>query len=299
MKFLEFLKLIRAVHWIKNLFIFVPLVFSGHLFQKDYFSLSLIAFFSFSFLTSVVYVINDIFDVENDRKHPKKKFRPIAAGLISKQTALIVALLMLIAASSLAGTLNFRFIFVSIVYLILNVAYTFYFKNVVLLDIFSIAGGFVLRVAAGTVVISVEPSSWLILISLFISLFLAVMKRMSELEVVASTGSQGTRKVLQNYSARFIDQISAVCATGVIICYTLYSVSERTVEILQTENLVYTTPFVVFGIFRYMYLVYHKHQGENTIEILLTDLPTIVNSTLYLLMTIVVVYNVFYVNNIW
>ena len=163
-------------------------------------------------------------------------------------------------------------------------------KHVVLLDIFSIAAGFLIRVLAGAVIIHVIVSSWLILTTMFISLFLAVMKRHSELELVAEDSTLPTRKVLASYSLNFADQIATVAAAGVIICYALYTLAERTISVFETENLIYTTPFVVFGIFRYMFLVYMNKEGESTSRILLTDVPMILTVILYALTTMVIIY---------
>jgi hypothetical protein len=148
-----------------------------------------------------------------------------------------------------------------------------------------------LRVIAGAVVINVELSSWLILTTMFISLFLAVLKRHSELFLNVDNKNTASRKVLADYSLDFARQMATVAASGVIICYALYTVSQRTILIFGTENLIYTTPFVVFGIFRYMYLVYMNHEGENTTNIMISDLPMISTILLYLLTTVAIIYN--------
>jgi 4-hydroxybenzoate polyprenyltransferase len=289
---LEYFKLIRVTQWIKNIFVFVPLVFSKHLFHKGYFEISLLAFVVFCLISSVVYVINDIVDIESDKLHPKKKFRSIASGKISKKTALIVAFGLFIAASILVSKLNSQFLFFALAYFVLNIIYSFSFKHIVLLDIFSIAAGFMIRIASGAVVIEVELSSWLILTTLFLSLFLAVMKRRSELVLKTNENEISTRKVLENYSIGFVDQMSTVAAAGVIISYALYTVSQRTVTIFRTENLIYTTIFVVYGIFRYMYIVLKNQKGENTSEDFLRDSPLMINSILYAIFTILVVYHI-------
>lgn len=294
MKIKKYLKLIRASHWIKNIFLFVPLVYSKKLFNWDDLSLALLGFMAFNFASSIVYVLNDIVDKDRDRLHPKKRLRPIPAGDISVKEAYVVLLVLGVLTILFSFHLNYAFEMVVIAYILLNTVYSFKLKNIVLLDIFSIAGGFILRVAAGTVVIGVAASSWLVLITLFISLFLAVMKRMSESDLLSSEDQDHipVRRVLENYSKRFIDQISAVSAGGVIVFYALYTVSPRTVETFGTENLIYTTAFVVFGIFRYMYLVYQHHRGENTIDILLHDVSTILNALLYVAVTLLIVYKV-------
>jgi 4-hydroxybenzoate polyprenyltransferase len=166
------------------------------------------------------------------------------------------------------------------------------FKHIVLLDIFSIAAGFILRVLAGGLIIDVTISSWLLLTTMFISLFLAIIKRQSELKLNNEDINSVTRNVLSLYSPEFTNQIATIAASGVIICYALYTVSVRTVSIFGTENLIYTTPFVVFGIFRYMYLAYISNKGENTTEIILTDLPMILNILLYIFIVTLIIYKI-------
>lgn len=287
----DYLKLVRVPQWIKNFFVFVPLLFSLHLFDKDYFLLSLKAFIVFSLASSFVYVVNDIIDIEADRAHPKKKNRPLASGKISKTAAIILSVVLLIVVLSAYFFFNFQFVSFLYSFLILNILYSFYLKNIVILDIFSIAAGFSIRVLAGAAVIDVPVSSWLILTTMFISLFLGVMKRHSELVQVADN-NKSTRKVLAEYSTSFTNQMATVAASGVIICYALYTVSQRTVSVFRTENLIYTTPFVVFGIFRYMYLEYQNNQGENTTQVMLTDIPMILTVISYAIVTVLIIYKI-------
>lgn len=286
----NYLKLFRLTQWIKNLFVFVPLIFSKHLFQKEYLLTTLLAFFVFCLTSSVVYIINDIIDAESDRSHPQKKFRPIAAGKISSAQALGSASFLFIIVLILLKNFNPQFILFIGLYFLMNLFYSFLLKNIVLLDIFSIAAGFMIRVFAGAFSISVSISSWLILTTMFISLFLAVMKRRSELNLAENNEGASTRKVLQFYSKNFADQMATVASAGVIICYALYSVSSRTISVFHTDSLIYTTPFVVFGIFRYMYLVYINQKGENTTEIMITDPAMIINFLLYILTTTLIIY---------
>ncbi len=288
----NYIKLFRLPQWIKNLFVFVPLLFSQNLFRGSYFFTALFGFFLFCIISSIVYIINDIVDSESDKLHPQKKLRPIPSGKISKKNGLISAFVLGVIGAALLPGANAPFILVIVAYLILNLAYSFALKNLVLLDIFSIAFGFMLRVIGGAVIINVEISSWLILTTLFLSLFLAIMKRQSELKHVLQSNQMAVRKVLAQYSLEFTNQMATVAAAGVIICYALYSVSDRTVHIFQTENLIYTTPFVVFGIFRYLFLVHVNHKGENATEIMISDLPMIFNVVLYILATTFIIYKV-------
>lgn len=290
---IQVIKLIRIPQWIKNLFVFVPLVFSLNLFHTDYILISIQAFIAFCLTSSIVYIINDITDAEADRVHPRKKNRPIASGKISPGQGGVIAVVLAALVAVLCINLNLPFILLLILFFLINVIYSLKLKHVVLLDIFSIAAGFLIRVLSGAVVINVAVSSWLILTTMFISLFLAVMKRHSELEIVENRSNIETRKVLAFYSLNFADQLATVAAAGVIICYALYTVSERTITVFKTENLIYTTPFVVFGIFRYMYLVYMNKQGENTTRMLISDLQMTITVILYIAVTMLIIYGSF------
>ncbi len=188
---------------------------------------------------------------------------------------------------------NLDFIYYLLGFVILNVLYSLYFKHIVILDVFSIAAGFTIRVLGGAAIINVPVSSWLILTTMFISLFLGVMKRHSELVQISESENVSSRKVLSEYSVIFTNQMATVAAAGVIICYALYTVSQRTISVFNTENLIYTTPFVVFGIFRFMYLEYQNQKGENTTQIMLTDLPMIFTVMLYVATTVMIVYKIF------
>ncbi|OGU54625.1 MAG: hypothetical protein A2V66_17425 [Ignavibacteria bacterium RBG_13_36_8] len=284
----EYLKLIRVHHWIKNAFVFVPIIFAKLFFSLDYLNQVILAFFAFSIVSSIIYVFNDLFDIEPDKLHPRKKHRPLAVGKISKNSAnIVIAVLTLLFVFSLQ-LFNWKFNFILIVYVVLNVLYTLVLKNIVIIDLICIGAGFLLRVIGGAVVIDIYISNWLILTTLFISLFLAVMKRRSELVIVENESE--TRKVLSDYSIKFIDQIATISAGAVILCYALYSVSERTISVFKTDKIIYTLIFVIFGIFRYMYLVYRKSQGESAIEIMLTDLPMLINILFYFIVITLVIY---------
>ncbi len=291
--FKNYFQLLRVHQWIKNLFVFVPLLFSMHLFEANYFLSSLKAFFVFCLASSYIYIINDIIDLDADAVHPKKKFRPLPSGKIAKHNAWIVSILILLILVGLTFFTNLNFIYLLIGFILLNIFYSFYFKHIVILDVFSIAAGFSIRVLGGAAIISVPISSWLILTTMFISLFLGVMKRHSELEQISENQLGSTRKVLAEYSLTFTNQIATVAAAGVIICYALYTVSPRTVSIFGSENLIYTTPFVVFGIFRFMFLEYLNQKGENTTQVMLTDIPMILTVVLYSITTVLIIYKIF------
>lgn len=287
----EFITLIRVKDWIKNSFVFVALLFSKHLLDVNYFLNVVEAFFIFSFASSFIYVVNDIFDVDFDRAHPIKKNRPVASGKIKIATAWVIAFVLLVIIIPFLMNTNPMFIKIVSAYVLLNIAYSVLFKKIVILDLLSIAAGFTLRVVGGAAAISVVVSNWLLLTTLFISLFLAVMKRRSEIGLMEESNNS-TRSVLQNYSLQFTDQIATISAAGVIICYSLYAVSDRTVNYFNTESFIFTTVFVVFGIFRYMFLVHIRKQGENTVELILNDYPMLINIILYIAAVVLLIYNV-------
>lgn len=277
----------------KNSFVFVPLLFSLNLFHTDLLLTTFAAFGLFCLTSSIIYIINDINDIEADRAHPVKKFRPLAAGTITVKQAYISLILLGLPVLASLPFFRLKFTVILILFFLLNLFYSISFKHIVLLDIFSIAAGFMLRVVGGAYAIDVEISSWLILTTMFLSLFLASMKRYSELKLILKTvnTSTPTRKVLGDYSTRLAGQIATVSASAVIISYALYTVSQRTVNIFGNENLIFTTPFVVFGIFRYMYLVYINEEGENTTQIMMKDIPMISTLALYIAAAVIIIYD--------
>jgi 4-hydroxybenzoate polyprenyltransferase len=217
----------------------------------------------------------------------------LASGAISIKSAVVIAVILSVIVFVLLLNFNIEFVSFVIGFIVLNILYSFWFKHVVILDVFSIAAGFAIRVLAGAVVIVVPISSWLLLTTIFISLFLGVMKRHSELLLVSKSEDAPSRKVLSQYSLNFADQMATVAAAGVIVCYALYTVSERTVSVFGPENLIYTTPFVVYGIFRYMYLEYISQKGDNTTKTVFTDAQMIITVVAYTVTTVFIIYNIF------
>ena len=273
------IQILRPSQWTKNIFVFVPLIFSKNLTHKDFLIEVLLGFLFFSLASSLVYVINDLTDIEKDKLHKIKKNRPIASGKISKSQALIIIFVLSILTSVSFLYTSLYFNLVLIAYIALNILYSFVLKQIVIVDVLSVATGFMLRVIAGAVIIEVPLSSWLILTTLFLSLFLAVTKRRSEFIIYENENN--TRQVLKDYNLKLIDQFLAISAGGIIISYSLYSVAERTVNYFHTENLVFTTVFVIYGIFRYLFLIYKNNRGENSLELLIRDTPSIFNMILY------------------
>ncbi|HEX9615270.1 MAG TPA: decaprenyl-phosphate phosphoribosyltransferase [Bacteroidota bacterium] len=286
-----YLRLLRPQQWVKNMFLFAPLIFSKHLFEQGYFAIEVLGFGVFCLLSSSVYVLNDVADREADKLHPTKRERPVAAGLISPGMAILIAVILLIGAALLAAGLDRKFQIVAALYLALNVAYSFRLKQIILVDVFIIAAGFMLRVLAGAFVINVEVSHWLVLCTLFVSLFLAVSKRRGELLLVQQTNEMIGREVLREYDVAFIDQIITITASGMAISYALYTVAERTVTIFKTENLIFTTVFVLFGIFRYLYLLKRKKTEDNPTVMLMTDTVMILNVIAWFAACVLIIYS--------
>jgi len=287
-KVFTYIRLLRISNWPKNFFVFVPAVFAKQIFNPVDFSLVVLGFVTFSIASSAVYVLNDIVDAPKDAIHPLKKDRPIASGKISAGNARILGMLLFVLLVLITFKMNPYFMMIVWLYVVINIFYTLFLKKIVIVDIFCIASGFMLRVVGGGLLISVYISKWLILTTMFLSLFLAVMKR--RVEIANSPDAKEQRTVLKEYSLSFIDQIAAMTGSGVILSYALYSVADRTVQSFGTERLIFTTMFVIFGIFRYMYLVYKKDRGENVIEVLMTDIPMIINLLLYILSAIFIIY---------
>jgi 4-hydroxybenzoate polyprenyltransferase len=288
---LNFIKLARPKQWVKNFFVFAPLLFSKHVFDGNYVITALSAFFIFCLVSSTVYIINDIMDVESDRSHPKKKFRPIASGELSVRQALIFFTVLIGIIILLSVFQKPVFTFVIVLYFLSNLIYSIKIKSIVLLDVFFISFGFMLRVLGGAAAIDVSVSSWMILTTIFISLFLAISKRRGELsQVVNHENIEKQRKVLREYSVEFADQLNTIAAAGTIISYALYTVSERTVTTFGTDKLIYTTPFVIYGIFRYMYLMHKKNLGESPTTIVTKDIPIMLVVLIYFIACIIIIY---------
>lgn len=283
-------RLIRPKQWIKNGFVFAPLIFARELFNPALFLLALRAFLGFCCIASAVYIINDFADLESDRAHPEKKHRPLAAGTIRVSHAFIILVLLLIAATAIVAGMEGRFLVLLGTYFGVNLAYSWKLRDVFLLDVFIIAAGFMLRVLGGAYAIGVSVSSWLVLCSLFISLFLGFAKRRGELVSWQESGAAAKRKTLLLYRLDFIDQLLTIAAAGTVISYALYTVAPRTIEIFGTDRLIYTTIFVMYGVFRYMYLVHTSSAVENPTGAVTSDVPIIVNAFLWIATCVLLIY---------
>jgi 4-hydroxybenzoate polyprenyltransferase len=286
---LPLLRSLRPAQWPKNLFVLAPLVFSRGLLHPDQLAAGLAAFGLFCAGSSTVYLLNDIADRDEDRHHPLKRHRPVASGALPVVVALAAALLLAVVAVAGALALGSPFATFLGAYLALNLAYTWGFKRVVILDVMTLSLGFVLRVLAGGAAVRVAVSSWLVLCTIFLALFLAFSKRRHELFLLAERATE-QRAVLEQYSPAFLDQMINVVTASTVIAYALYAIAPETAEKYDTHDLVYTLPLVLFGIFRYLYLVYQRPERKNPTEAILTDLPSLLNFGIWAAAVLWIVY---------
>jgi len=280
---LAFLRCLRPRQWTKNLLLFAGLVFTAK-FVDPVATLRVTAgFLIFCLLSGVVYVLNDLRDVEQDRLHPVKRLRPIACGRISPRLALGWAVALGGVALVTSFTLGLAFGLIAVAYFVLNVLYSGWLKHVVIVDIFCIAAGFVLRALAGVEILkAADPmvgiSEWFLLCAFFLALFLAICKRRHEAVMAMNSGAPATRPVIQEYSPALLDQLVALTTTSTILTYALWAALGQ----FRETWMLYTLPFVVFGIFRYLYLVYRRDGGGEPETVLLTDVPLIISVVLWL-----------------
>ena len=279
----------RPRQWTKNIFVFAGIVFGQRLYDRGAVIWSLSAFCLFCFLSSAVYLFNDVADLEQDREHPTKRNRPIASGRLGKSVALAAALIFAVGSVGLSFAVNRSFAMVAITYLILNLLYSFSVKHIVILDVLMVAIFFVLRAVAGAAAIGVEISHWLLICTLLLALFIALSKRRHEL-VLLENNASAHRGSLTEYTAYLLDQMIAVVTASTLMAYVLYTVDVRTVAVFGSKRLMYTVPFVIFGIFRYLYLIHQKGEGGNPDRIILSDRPFFVNMALWMAAVALAIY---------
>ncbi len=287
---LGLVRAMRPLQWVKNLFVLAPLLFAGDVDKEGVVRRAFAAFAIFCLLASGVYLVNDVVDRERDRNHPKKRLRPIASGDVGVATALVAAVVLIGAAFSWAwfGLQSHRVPLVCGVYLAVQVLYSFWLKRMVIVDVMCIASGFVLRLLAGGSATFVEQSAWILVCTIFLSLFLALCKRRHEV-VTLREDAASHRAILADYPPAFLDQLIAAATACILVTYALYTVDARTAEAhhLLLPNghpspaLAVTLPFVIFGTFRYLFLVYRRDGGGSPTSTLVRDVPTLVNGVLY------------------
>ncbi len=285
----DIFRLLRPSQWIKNGVVLAGLIFAGKAGATGLVETSLLALIAFCFLSSAVYVINDLIDRERDRAHPLKKNRPIASGRVGTGTAAVLFVILALAGLTISYLVNRDLLIVSAGYIVLMVLYTFWLKNIVIIDVMTIAAGFVLRALAGAVAINVEFSSWLLIATFVLALFLGFGKRRHEIMLLES-GASDHRRSLEKYSPYLLDQLIGVVTASAVITYLFYTLSPDVIAKLGTQYLYVTIPFVIYGIFRYLYLVHKEERGGSPTTLLLTDKPLLVDVLLWLATIIIILY---------
>jgi 4-hydroxybenzoate polyprenyltransferase len=282
------LEAMRPRQWAKNLFVLAGLLFSQKLFTPLA-GRAVAAFVVFCALSGAMYLFNDVADREKDRLHPRKRERPVASGRLSVPTALTAAVVCLAAALGASVAISWPFFAVALAFAVLLTAYSVWLKHMVLIDVLVVALGFVLRAVGGAVAIDVEISGWLLICTVLLALFLALGKRRHEFLALGGEAG-GHRPILAEYSAGLLDQMIAVVTASAVTAYALYTMSPETVAKFHTHLLPVTLPFVLYGIFRYLYLLYSKQLGGNPSELFLNDGPLLVNTFLWFLVVLIIIY---------
>jgi 4-hydroxybenzoate polyprenyltransferase len=285
---------LRPNQWIKNGFILAPLVFAHRIFHYPSLVKSLAAFAIFCLLAGAVYTINDLFDLEDDRRHPFKRHRPLAAGLISPRIAGVTAVVLLLASFLWGCFLGRPFLLILFIYLSIQMLYTVRLKQAVIVDIFCISAGFFLRVIAGAVAIQAAVSYWLIICTTMLAMFLALAKRRHESVILGQRAmeTEDFQQGLSKYSPYLLDQMITVVAAASLLSYMLYCISPETVRKFGSDHMIYSFPFVLFGIFRYLFLIQKNDKVGTPEKALMTDKPLLFNVILWGLMCILIIYGV-------
>lgn len=280
----DLLLAMRPKQWTKNGLVFIAVIFAHRLTNARDVALALLAVFIFCLVSGVVYLINDLVDIEKDRQHPYKRYRPLPSGRLRPRTAIVAASTIGLSALAVSTVVAPPFALAVLAYIALNLLYSFYLKNVVLLDLFGIAGGFLLRAAGGAWIIGVDISPWLYLCTLLGALFMGLGKRRHELLVLEGTAA-AHRKILGEYTTEFLEELISIVSSALLVSYALY-----TYFAYRTHAMMATVPFAVYGIFRYLYLVHLKNEGGAPEEILLRDRPIIADIVLWVLTSGVILY---------
>ena len=279
----------RPRQWVKNLCVFTGILFSQNIFNVPLLLKVICAFAVFCLVSGSTYLFNDLTDLINDRKHPVKRDRPLASGRLNVAFAKILLIVLIPVLLTVSFSLGVPFFLIVLTYTLLQCLYSCYLKHIVILDVFCIACGFVLRVVSGVVVLNVEISNWLLVCTSLLALFLALCKRRHELTIFGESSIK-QRKVLGKYSPYLLDQMISIVTASAFMSYILYTISDETIAKFHTKNLIFTVPFVLYGIFRYQYLVHKKNSGEAPEILLVTDKPLFIDIVLWILTVGVVLY---------
>lgn len=283
------LRLIRPHQYIKNLFIFLPLFFVGKIIDLHLFTSTFIAFVSFSISASSIYILNDYLDIEEDRQHPKKKNRPLAAGLISKNEAFILIAILSISGIFIMSTQSLQSLIVLLIYIFLNIGYCFFLKHIAIVDITIISLGFVIRLFIGSFIAGIPLSKWIVIMTFLLALFLALAKRRDDVVHFISTGKK-MRRSIDGYNLQFIDGAMMIMASVVIVSYILYTTSPDVDNRLQSEHLYLTSLFVIIGVLRYSQICFVENDGGAPTKIILRDIFMIITILLWILSFVYLIY---------
>ncbi len=282
---LALLKLMRPKQWIKNLFVFAAIIFSGKFLNAGLLGANLLTFALFCLTSSSIYIINDIVDIEKDRAHPTKKFRPLPSGKISIKAALAACVVLVSAVAIISWScLDKRVSGIYLLYFAVNILYSFVLKNIVIIDVMTITLGFVLRVASGGYATGVQVSTWLFLCTILLSLFLALNKRKSEI-MTLKDDSVSHRKILEEYSVSSIDKMLTTVTPSILMAYCLYTFSSS-----QSRTMMFTIPFVLYGVFRYEYLIDKENIGGKPEDVFWKDMPFLINILLWGISILAIIY---------
>ncbi len=279
---------LRIRQWTKNTVVFAALIFARHALEASYILRTLAAFALFSLVSGAVYILNDIFDAGQDRLHPLKKIRPIASGRVGVRTGWMIAAIILLCALPLSFALDAGFGAAVAVYAALQLAYSRFLKHRVIIDVFVISFGFLLRVIAGALVIHVVISNWILVCTMLLALFLALSKRRHELTLLEE-GAGSHRVILREYSPYLLDQMIGIVTSATLVAYIIFTLSEETTSKFG-DGMILTVPFVLYGIFRYLYLVHHKQAGGQPEEVLLSDIPLQLDIVAYAVVSLLIIY---------
>ena len=279
----------RPLEWSKNLLVFSGVIFSKSLTDFNNIRISLLGFAIFCAASSGIYIFNDLCDLKQDREHPIKRNRPLAAGTLNVNLARFVMILLFATAAIGALLLSQAFALVIAVYLLTCLAYSLKLKDIVILDVILIANGFVLRAVSGAVLIGVAPSEWLVLCTSMVALLIGFGKRRHEM-VLLEKSAENHRASLRDYSVEFLNSIMNICAGAAVLTYALYTRADETVARVGSRGMMLTIPFVVYGIFRYLFLIHKRRVGGDPVQILFGDRPTLVNLVLWILTVGLVIY---------
>jgi len=284
-----FLRALRPKQWLKNGIVFAGVIFAQKVGDPQADRLAIWAFILFCLLSSAVYLVNDLVDLKSDRLHPIKRHRPLASGALPASVGVAAAAVFGVGALAASFAVNVPFGWLAGAYVALNLAYSFGLKHVVIVDVFAVALGFVIRAAAGAEAIQVTISPWLLICTVLLALFLALSKRRHEL-VLLEANAGDHRRSLAEYSPYLLDQMIAVVTASTVVSYSIYTMWPETVRKFHTQSMIYTVPFVIFGIFRYLYLIHQREEGGAPEKIPLSDVPMIVNLLLWLATVALIVY---------